>query len=182
MTKSKLVAESVEGEAISSVGSSSDIRSEFKRVANGSRFWALVDVNSSDDESSMEEVHPSGGEFCSKLSRLVHSGQGHLMAEDAPVTAREAAPVASRPERRLKDRKQQSQHPKSMRLCSKAGRPWKGPIPLARAVQVWSIGDLWVEDGQKGRRGSRSKLSELLEGECSPPPPVKTPEAEKDVL
>jgi hypothetical protein len=106
VTDSELVAESVGGEAISSVGSSSNIWSEFKRVANDSRFWALADVNSSDEESSMEEVHPSSGEFCSELSRLVHSGQGHSMAEKAPVTVREAAPIASRPERRLKDRKQ----------------------------------------------------------------------------
>jgi hypothetical protein len=169
-----------EGWASSSVGSSSDIRSEFKRVANGSRFWALADDVCSDEEPFTDDVLHSVGETSSNLSRVLCSGLGASMADETQLCARVETLDVSKLECVFSSRKAQSRHPKSMQRRSKACRPWKGPLPPARAVQGRSLGDLWVEDRRFGKSGARSKLSEFVEGECSSPPLlVEPPEVEK---
>jgi hypothetical protein len=46
----------------SSVGSTSELRSEFARVANGSRFWVLDGEDYSDGETNLGELLVSGGD------------------------------------------------------------------------------------------------------------------------
>jgi hypothetical protein len=68
-------------------------------------------------------------------------------------------------------------HSMPMQRCSKAGRPWKAPLPPWRSVQVRSLGDLWVEDRRPGGGKSRARLTEWLEEEVGVLPPGASPEA-----
>jgi hypothetical protein len=70
----------------SSVGSSSDIRFEFKQAVGGSRFWALAVEESSDGES-VDEVVSSVGETCRDLSRFPPAGQGEASSSETHVKA-----------------------------------------------------------------------------------------------
>jgi hypothetical protein len=55
----------------SSVGSTSELRSEFARVTNGSHFWALDDKDCSDGETNLGELLVSGGDSqCATFQRF----------------------------------------------------------------------------------------------------------------
>jgi hypothetical protein len=130
----------------SSVGSTSELRSEFVRVANGSLFWALDGEDSSDEETNLGEMLESGG-----VSRCATSGRScsdRVHPEAAVSLYSVGAEVSSgtTTERLSCGRRERDLHSTPMQRCSKDGRPWKGPLPPQRSVQVRSLGDLWVED------------------------------------
>jgi hypothetical protein len=154
-----------EGMSCSSVGSTSELRSEFKRVANGSRFWALDGVASSDEETDMGETLTSGGEYSFALSGRSCSDREPPVAAASLCTARAAMSDCAKAERLSCGRRERGLHSKPMQWCSKTCRPWKGPLPPVRSVQVRSLGDLWVEERRPGRGRSRSRLTEWLEEE-----------------
>jgi hypothetical protein len=88
-----------EGMPCSSVGSTSELRSEFKRVANGSRFWALDGEVSTDEEVDMGVKLASGLECSPALSGKSCSDREPPVAAALLCTARAARSICARPER-----------------------------------------------------------------------------------
>jgi hypothetical protein len=161
-----------------SVGSTSELRSEFARVTNGSRFWVLDDEVCSDGETNVGEVLVSSGDSQCASSRRSGSDQVPPEAAVSPCSLGAAVSSGATTERRSCGRRERALQATPMQQRSKAGQPWKGPLPPRRSVQVRSLGDLWVEDRRSGRGDSRARLAEWLEGEDGKLPAGASPEAE----
>jgi hypothetical protein len=165
-------------EPCSSVGSSSELRSEFAMVTNGSRFWVLDVEDCSDGDSTQGELLVSGGD--SRCAAPRGSG-GDMFLPEAAASLCSVGVAASNDataERRSYGQSERVLQAMPVRRRSKAGRPWRGPLPPRRSVQVRSLGDLWVEDRRSGRGVSRARLAEWLEGEGGMVPTGPSPEAE----
>jgi hypothetical protein len=163
----------------SSVGSTSELRSEFARVTNGSPFWVLDDEVGSDEETNVGELLGSGGDSRCASSWGSGSDQVPPKAAVSPCSVGAAVSDGATTERRSCGRRERALQATAMQRRSKAGRPWKGPLPPRRSVQVRSLGDLWVEDRRSGRGASRARLAEWLEGEGGELPAGASPEAEE---
>jgi hypothetical protein len=165
-------------EPCSSVGSTSELQSEFARVTNGSRFWVLDVEDCSDGDSTQGELLVSGGD--SRCAAPRGSGGDMFLPEAAAslCSVGAAASNGATVQRRSCGQGERVLQAMSVRRRSKAGRPWRGPLPPRRSVQVQSLGDLWVEDRRSGRGDSRARLAEWLEGEGGMVPTGASPEAE----
>jgi hypothetical protein len=162
----------------SSVGSTPELRSEFARVTNDSRFWALGGEDGSDVDSILGERLASGGD--SRCASPRGSGADLVPPEVAASLCSVGAAVSNgaTAERRSCGRRERGLQAKSLQRRSKAGRPWLGPLPPRRSVQVRSLGDLWVDDRRSGRGASRARLAEWLEGDGRFWPTGASPEPE----
>jgi hypothetical protein len=78
---------------------------------------------------------------------------------------------------RLAARTRRPVHPKLMRGGASSGRPWCGPLPLARVSPARSLGDLGVTDLRYGVKGACSRLAEVLESAAGRRSPATRPEA-----
>jgi hypothetical protein len=166
-------------EPCSSVGSTSELRSEFARVTNSSRFWVLGDEDCSDGDSILGELLVSGGD--SRCASPRGSAADLVQPEAAVSLCSVGAAVSNSAmtERLSCARRERVLQATPLQRRSKAGRPWMGPLPPRRSLQVRSLGDLWVEDRRSGRGASRARLAEWLEGEGEMLPAGASPEAEE---
>jgi hypothetical protein len=163
-------------EMCSSIGSSSDILMDFKQREKGSRFWALDDDVSSDEESPPEELASSG-----VVCGLSSSGSNDEEGVREASAVGEMLLTSSRSECSTRTEKSSRVHPKLMPRRQKSGKPWKGPLPPARQVQLKSLGDFWALDYRSGSGGVPVKLAELQGKQCSSPPHKGSPALEQPV-
>jgi hypothetical protein len=161
-------------EPCSSVGSTPELRSEFARVTNGSRFWVLDAEECSDGDSVQGELLESGG--VSRWASPRGPGGGRSLPDAAASLCAIGAAASNGAAAKRWSGGQKERGP--VRRRSKAGRPWRGPLPPRRPIQVRSLGDLWVEDRRAGRDVSRARLEDWLEGEGGLVPTGESPEME----
>lgn len=152
-------AASVESWIGSSVGSSSlSPPAMAGTVISGSRFRALADDVSADEESESEEelrtAIDAGG---SPSWRKATSGN----EEDSTLVSGEDVPKRPKDCGCAKDNFKPVSHPKSMQWRAKKCKPWKGPLPPVHAAQSRSLGDFW--DRRPGRSGVVAKFADFAQ-------------------
>ncbi|KAJ1276098.1 hypothetical protein BS78_05G188300 [Paspalum vaginatum] len=134
----------------------------------GSRFWALVDGDSSDEEEPVEEkgsamstelfMHDaleegfSVDDICRAEASLPNNVASPLFCsnEFGAGQVRRARPLASRVVDAVADRRM------------RAGKPWQGPLPAKRVSPCRTLGDVMVTD----RRASTSISANRNLGLC----------------
>lgn len=145
-------------------------------MTNGSRFWVLAEDGDSDSETGADGATLSGtrSEIVDVPNPLANAERwGPPTALGAPRFAPPNSVSAGG------GRASRSGHPKSMRGGASAGRPWRGPLPPARASPARSLGDLWVVDRRSGAKGGCLRLAELLKEDVGRRPPAVQSETAK---
>jgi hypothetical protein len=123
----------------SSVGSSSSLE-----AWTGSRFWALADVESSDEE----------------LAPAMEKSAIKVACEGLTETKGTACPISVVLEGACTGERLPSSQPKLLRRQTLGRKPWKGPLLPPRSNFQKSLGDVWVTDRRMDGGGPAFRLAD----------------------